>query len=68
MCTIDFFVTTAPQAAPENFQLTAASSKCVKLNYDDVVYPNGAPDGLIYQVTLIQHLDCVKTCLILTLI
>jgi len=43
---------TAPETAPENFQLTAASSECVKLSYEDVSYPNGPPDGLIYQVTL----------------
>jgi len=43
---------TAPQTAPENFQLAAASSKCVKLTYNNVSYPNGPLDGLIYQVTL----------------
>jgi len=46
------FVPTAPQTAPEDFQLTAASSECVKLTYNNVSYPNGPPNGLIYQVTL----------------
>jgi len=47
-----FFIFSAPQIAPENFQLTAASSKCVKLTYNNVSYPNGPLDGLIYQVTI----------------
>jgi len=62
------FVITAPQAGPRNFQVTAASSKCVKLTYNNVSYPNGPLDGLIYQVTFIQHLDYVNSCLILAVI
>jgi len=65
---IILFVPTAPQTAPENFQLTAASSECVKLTYNNVSYPNGPLDGLIYQVTFIQHLDYVNSCLILAVI
>jgi len=33
-----------------------------------VSYPNGPLDGLIYQVTFIQHLDYVNSCLILAVI